>query len=98
MAISCVVIQAQERPGFDPERFEVELEQFIATDAALTPQEASVFFPLYKEMQTKQRFLFNKMRPIAHFAGWNCCRIPINTGALSTSNVSGHQSTFQFAQ
>ena len=39
-----------------------------------------------------------QLRPIAHFAGWNCCRIPINTGALSTSNVSGHQSTFQFAQ
>lgn len=51
---------------FDPKKFEVELEQFIVTEAALTPQEASEFFPIYKEMQRKQRMLYNKGRRYRH--------------------------------
>ena len=49
-------------PSFDPARFEAELEQFIVEEACLTPKEASVFFPLYREMRKKQMVYFNKMR------------------------------------
>lgn len=66
MAVCTLGLSAQEGPRFSPERFEAELEQFIATEAGLSPQEAAVFFPLYKEMQGKQRMLFNKMRRYRH--------------------------------
>lgn len=42
------------------------MEQFIVTEAGLSPQEAAAFFPVYKEMQGKQRMLFNKMRRYRH--------------------------------
>ena len=48
-------------PKFDPERYNAELQQFITQEAALSPQEAAKFFPLYREMQTKQRALFQQM-------------------------------------
>lgn len=67
VVLGALQMSAQPRPPkFNPEKFEAELEQFIATEAALTPQDASVFFPLYKEMQQKQRLLFNKMRQYRH--------------------------------
>lgn len=46
---------------FDPKRFEMEMQQFITVDAGLTPMEASRFFPLFREMQDKQRKLFDEM-------------------------------------
>jgi len=57
-----LAIFAQERPKFDPARFEAELEQFITVEAGFTPQDASKFFPLYREMRTKQRYYFDQMR------------------------------------
>lgn len=51
-----------KRQSFDPARFQMELEQFITTYAALTPAEAEKFFPLYREMQNKQRALLDQMR------------------------------------
>lgn len=45
-------------PKFDPQRFQADLEQFITSEAALTPQEAAAFFPVYREMMEKQRTLF----------------------------------------
>jgi len=47
------------------DQFEADLEQFVTTEAGLSPQEAAVFFPVYKEMQQKQRVLFGKMRQCA---------------------------------
>lgn len=73
-------LNAQDPRKFDPEKFEIELEQFIVTEAALTPQDASAFFPVYKEMQTKQRALFNEMRKYRHVdtrddkASWEAIR------------------------
>lgn len=58
--------QAQGHRKFDPARFQAELEQFIATEACLNPRQAATFFPLYREMQNKQRMLFNKMRCYQH--------------------------------
>lgn len=53
-------------PRFNPQKFQAELEQFITTEAGLTPLEAARFFPLYREMQNKQRLLFGKMRMFEH--------------------------------
>lgn len=66
VVLSALRLSAQEGPRFNPEKFEAELEQYITTEAALSPQEAAKFFPLYKEMQRKQRLLFNKMKGYRH--------------------------------
>lgn len=47
---------------FDPKRFEIEMRQYISSKAGLTPKEAADFFPVFDEMQQKQRMLFDKMR------------------------------------
>ena len=38
------------------------MEQFITSQAALSPSEAASFFPVYREMQKKARVLFEEMR------------------------------------
>ena len=53
---------AQEPQKFSPEKFQADLEQFIAKEAALTKEESDKFFPLYREMQQKQRAVFGKVR------------------------------------
>ena len=55
---------AQDRHGFNPEKFKADLEKFITVEACLTPAEAAKFFPLYDEMNAKQRSLFGKMREL----------------------------------
>ena len=47
----------QQQQRFSPEQFEAQLQEFITKEANLTPQEAAKFFPIYKEMQEKQRAL-----------------------------------------
>ena len=47
---------------FSPEKFQAEMEQFITQEAGLTADEAAKFFPIYREMQQKQRAVFAKMR------------------------------------
>ena len=47
---------------FSPEKFRADMEQFIAKEACLTPKESSKFFPVYDEMNKKQRVIFNRMR------------------------------------
>ena len=62
-----VVAQEQQRPlqqKFSPERFQAELECFIAKEACLTAQERTTFFPIYKEMQAKQRAVFDRQRQL----------------------------------
>lgn len=61
-----VSMSAQDgtRQKFSPEKFRAELEQFITKDACLTPTEASKFFPLYDEMNKKQRVIFDRMRQL----------------------------------
>ncbi len=53
---------AQETRKFSPEKFQAEMEQFITKEANLTPEEAAKFFPLFREMQQKQRAIFEKVR------------------------------------
>ena len=47
---------------FSPEKFQAEMEQFITKEAGLTDEEAAKFFPLFREMQQKQRAIFEKVR------------------------------------
>lgn len=54
----------EEQKKFSPEKFQAELEQFITKEACLTPQESTKFFPLYREMQKKQRGVFNQMKAL----------------------------------
>ena len=62
-------IQAQngrKHAAFDPKKFQADLEQFITTNAALTPGEAARFFPMYRQMGKKMRMLFDEMRRSRH--------------------------------
>ena len=60
--MSFLPLNAQRHNGgknFDPARYKAEMEQFIVREACLTPQEASVFFPIFDEMKRKERTLRN---------------------------------------
>lgn len=69
ICIASVAEQPQGRKhpdGFNPKRFQTELEQFITTNACLTPQEAAKFFPVYRQMGKKMRMIFEEMRRFRH--------------------------------
>ena len=53
--------QMPTQQKFSPEKYQADMEQFIAKAAGLTPQESAAFFPLLREMQNKQRALYNQM-------------------------------------
>lgn len=55
-----------KRPAFDPQKFQADLEQFITTNAGLTPSEAAKFFPVYRQMGKKMRTIFDEMRRFHH--------------------------------
>ncbi len=52
--------------GFDPNKFQADLEQYITTQACLTPAQAAKFFPVYRQMGKKMRMLFDEMRRYHH--------------------------------
>ncbi len=56
---------AQEKK-FDPEKFDAEKEAYITKKANLSQQEASKLFPLFKEMQKKQRCVYKRMRSLGN--------------------------------
>ena len=60
--LSIVAAFAHDPQKFSPEKFQADLEQFITKEANLTPEEAAKFFPLFREMQQKQRAIFAKVR------------------------------------
>ncbi|MBQ8486184.1 MAG: hypothetical protein IJ533_00845 [Prevotella sp.] len=64
MATASVNAQNPMQQKFSPERFQAELEQYVTKEACLTPQEAAKFFPVYKEMQGKQRAIFEQQRQL----------------------------------
>lgn len=53
---------ASDPQKFSPEKFQADLEQFITQEASLTPEEAAKFFPLLREMYTKQRAIHGKIK------------------------------------
>lgn len=56
------VANAQGPQRFDPAKFDAEQQQFITKAACLTDQEAARFFPLFREMQKKQRAIYERQR------------------------------------
>ena len=62
LSVTLYATEPQEK--FSPEKFQADLEQFITNEACLTPQEATKFFPLYREMQKKQRSVYNQMQAL----------------------------------
>lgn len=56
--------QDNKKQKFSPEKFRADMEQFITQDANLTQKEAAKFFPLYNEMNKKQRTVFDRMRQL----------------------------------
>jgi len=61
----CVIAasaQHKKDRRFDPALFQAHLEQFIVREAALLPKEAEAFFPVFREMQEKQRVIFEEQR------------------------------------
>lgn len=62
LLMGVTVTLAQETGKFSPEKFQADMEQFITKEAGLTADESARFFPLYREMQQKQRAIFEKVR------------------------------------
>ena len=63
-AVASLHVAAQGHNRFNPAKFKADLEKFITVEACLTPREAAAFFPLYDEMNNKQRVLYDKMREL----------------------------------
>ncbi|MBQ7425655.1 MAG: hypothetical protein IJQ60_01025 [Prevotella sp.] len=61
---SLVSVRAEEQQKFSPEKFQAALEQFMTTEANLTADEAAKFFPIYREMQCKQRAVYKQMKEL----------------------------------
>ena len=59
-----VALHAQEDRKFSPEKFEADLTAYITREAQLSQQECEAYFPLLKEMHTKQREIYARMRAI----------------------------------
>jgi hypothetical protein len=59
---SMIICAQGQQQKFSPEKFDAELQQFIVQEAHLTPQESARFFPVFKEMQRKQRMLYHRKR------------------------------------
>lgn len=66
MVLCALQLPAQPPGRFNPKKFQADLEQHIVVRAGLTPKEAAEFFPLYREMQNKQRALSNQLRTYRH--------------------------------
>ena len=64
MFVVALGASAEEQQKFSPEKFQADLEQYITTEVGLTNEEAAKFFPLYREMQQKQRVVYNKMHEL----------------------------------
>ncbi len=61
---SLTPVSAQSNNKFSPEKFQADLEQFITKEASLTAEESATFFPLYREMQQKQRAVYTEMKDL----------------------------------
>lgn len=62
--LSLLPLFAQEQQKFDPAKFDAEQQQYITKAANLTEQESARFFPLFREMQKKQRAIFERQRKL----------------------------------
>ena len=56
------IASAQHNGRLSKDQFMAELEKFIAAEADLTQQECNKLFPVMREMYSKQRVYFDKMK------------------------------------
>lgn len=59
-----VAVCGQGRHRFSPEKFQEELERFVVQRAALNAQETAAFLPVFREMRSKQKVIFDKGRKL----------------------------------
>jgi hypothetical protein len=62
--LTVVTASAQEHK-FSPEKFQADMEAFLAHEANLTQQEAARLFPIFREMHQKQRAVYGRMRKLS---------------------------------
>ena len=62
--ISAINLSAQRK--FDPNKFRMEIHQYIVTSANLTEQESAKLLPIYDEMINKQRVLHKKLHKFTY--------------------------------
>lgn len=60
--LSLTMIVSAQNKHVNKKDFQVKLEQYLVTQAGITPKEAAKFFPVYREMKRKQRVLFEEKR------------------------------------
>lgn len=58
-----LMVSAQDQKKFSPEKFQADLEDFIAKEARFDQQDRAKYFPLMRELQAKQRAIYGRMRP-----------------------------------
>ena len=75
-----LTVSAQDK--FSPEKFQADLEQFITSEAGLTADEATQFFPVYREMQQKLRAVYKQKRELSMKKpdGEEACRKAVEKG------------------
>ena len=76
VAISMAATAEEKEKSFSPEKFQADMEQFIATEAQLTADDAARFFPVYREKGEQQRRLYHQQQQIGrqHPKGEDACR------------------------
>lgn len=96
LSLLAVSAQDDQQKKFSPEKFQAELEQFITREACLTPLEATKFFPLYREMQKKQRCVYNQMKALGKVkpAEESDCRKAIQKRDELELELKGIQQTY----
>lgn len=64
LAATFTATAQEKKEKFSPEKFDAELHQYIKKEAQLNEQELAKFLPVYKEMQTKMRTLYDRQRKL----------------------------------
>jgi len=69
LCLASVTSMAQRKAGFpmhcfSPEQYRKELQEFITKEVGLTIMESEAFFPMFFEMQDKQRESRDKVRDV----------------------------------
>lgn len=54
MLFVTLTVSAQQRGGFDPQRFEAELESFVVKQAGIAQNEQAAFLKIYREKRQKE--------------------------------------------
>lgn len=69
LQIASVTLSTGEH-NFNPQRFQAEMETYIVKQVGLTAKQSEKFLPLFREMQSKQRTLFDEMRKYRRMADY----------------------------